>query len=125
MTGPNYHAGFWHCGICGHRYIAQQLADICCPHPKGLGIGDLDSTDLKEMHMEAELEQARKRIADLEGRLICDPTRLIEKNLLQARAEHAEAALRKCVEALEAGSFGPLDRTRVSEALAAARSVLP
>ncbi len=83
-------AGRWRCGICDRPHGLIRDADACCAHAKGLGNEDMDSTDIEEARMTTELEQARKRIGELEAERDDERDR---KECAQQAADDAEEAL--------------------------------
>ncbi len=65
-------AGHWRCGLCRDVYETEGQADFCCGYLKAIDSDPmlLDAVDRREATMEAELEQARKRVAELQRMLM-------------------------------------------------------
>ncbi len=141
----------WRCGLCRDVYETEGQADACCGYLKAIDSDPmlLDETDRREATMEAELEQARKRVAALEDAVKAalrhferdprdgQPKRWLEKALEGVeylerhplRPDRAMSALSACVTALEWGqqncrSLTGGDERRFADALTVARSVL-
>ncbi len=141
-------AGRWRCGICDRPHGLIRDADACCATEKAIEADPMlgDETDRREARMTTELEQARKRIGELQD-TVSHGLREYDKleslfHVVDARAERAEAALGKVANMLGLVQFSTGDDVdqcficsatekqghppdcAVSEALAAAREVL-
>lgn len=94
-------AGHWRCGNCGRAHPEHYWADECCGLVKAIARDPmlLDETDRREAVLETELEQARKRIAELEAQLS-------EPGYVDALREACAGVMRLLDEPPEASELG-------------------
>lgn len=87
-------AGRWRCSACDRPHGLIRDADLCCAHAKGLGVEDMDSTDITEMRMQTEIQRLQTEVRHLESE---KGNALVDLAAAQKRVGDCESALRACV----------------------------